>query len=361
MTIMQAPPGSIPGQTFKFLSGTTYTLDASLFTNITSQIDVVVAGNAGFRQVDGRGNFVATVDPAVGNDGTQDYAAGSLWINTTASPARAWICVSAGTGAAVWLQISIGSLIATANSATIVGLTLSGLITRSSNAAVTAFSGGGQSSATLLTTDFSNITTAAASSAPYDSVKFNALMSPGQKRGVANNATNPAQLFGFNTDTINGFASGTGVTLPAGFVGTAECYASGAILIKGLPTFSANQAYNTNTSTTSTTLTGANISGGVGFVVLNMTGTLGSGQNITLPTAANLAAAIPNAVAGLTYVLRIINSSSANFAWTLANNSWTFNVTTTTIAQNNWRDYLITLNTLTTATIQALGGGTLGV
>src|SRR5262249_13768026 len=116
-------------------------------------------------------------------------------------------------------------LIATANSGSLANLTLSGLLTRSSATAVTAFSGGGQGSATSLTSEFSNITTASASSAPYDSVKFSAAMSPGQERVVANNAANPIQFFGFYTDTINGFVSGTGVTLPVGFVGVFECVA----------------------------------------------------------------------------------------------------------------------------------------
>jgi hypothetical protein len=39
---------------------------------------------------------------------------------------------------AIWLQISIGALIATANSASIAGLTLSGLITRSASTGITA-------------------------------------------------------------------------------------------------------------------------------------------------------------------------------------------------------------------------------
>src|SRR5215510_13195667 len=148
MVAMQAPPGVIAGQTVKLLSGTTYTVDASGFLSVTSQIDVIGL------QVIGRNNFAGTVDPAVGNDNTQDYAVGSLWLNTSSS--RAWICQSAATGAAVWLQISMGALIATANSGSLANLTLSGLLTRSSATAVTAFSGGGQGSATSLSSEFSN-------------------------------------------------------------------------------------------------------------------------------------------------------------------------------------------------------------
>src|ERR1700739_714508 len=104
MVAMQAPPGVSGGQSVKLLSGTTYTVDSSGFLSVTSQIDVIGLQNMGFLQVIGRNNFAASVDPPVGNDNTQDYAVGSLWLNTTSS--RAWICLSASTGAAVWLQIS---------------------------------------------------------------------------------------------------------------------------------------------------------------------------------------------------------------------------------------------------------------
>lgn len=49
----------------------------------------------------GTNNFTATTDPGSGSDNTQGYAAGSIWINTTLS--RVWMCLSASTGAAVWL------------------------------------------------------------------------------------------------------------------------------------------------------------------------------------------------------------------------------------------------------------------
>jgi hypothetical protein len=359
MVMMLAPPGVLAGASVKVLSGTTYTVDANLFISVTSQFDTVNLQNMGFSQLPGgRNNFIAAVDPSTGNDNTQDYAAGSLWINTTASPNRAWVCVSAATSTAVWLQISMGALIATANSASIAALTLSGLITRSSSTAVTAFSGGGQSSATQLTNEFSNITTATASTTPYDSVKFNAVMAAGQKRFVANNAANPVQLFGFSSDAINGFASGTGVTLPVGFLGDVFCPVAGTLEIKNLPTFTAALAYNTNSATTTATLTGANISGGTVEVTLAMTGTMSGDSNAQLPLVSSLVTAIPNAVAGLQYRLRVINESSANHVWTITTNTgWTLNGTMT-IAQNTWRDFFLTLTTTSAAVLQNVGTGT---
>jgi hypothetical protein len=45
-------------------------------------------------------NLTATQDPGVGNDNTQGYAVGSLWVNKSAG--RAWICTDTTTGAAAW-------------------------------------------------------------------------------------------------------------------------------------------------------------------------------------------------------------------------------------------------------------------
>jgi hypothetical protein len=361
MAILQAVAGLIAGSTVKLLSGTTYTVDSSGFVAATSQSDIVSLGNMGFRQVDGRSNFTATADPAVGNDGTQNYSAGSLWLNTTASPPRAWINVSNGTGAAVWLQISLGALIATANSPSVTNLTLSGLLAHSQGTGITAFNGGGQASATILTKGVNNITTATASSAPYDSVKVQAITA-GQQIAVFNSAANPVQLFGNGSDTINGFASGTGVTLPVGFIGVLIANTSSTWqllgLTQGIPSFTTRDVYNTNTSTSGTTLTGANLTGGLLEVTLNMTGTLGGAANAQLPTVANLVAAIPNAIAGQSYKLRIINSSSGAFAWTVTTNTgWTLSGTMT-IAQNTWRDFYVTLTTTAAAVLQQVGTGT---
>lgn len=119
-----------------------------------------------------------------------------------------------------------------------------------------------------------------------------------------------------------------------------------------------NAAYNTNTAVASTVLTAANITGGYNEVTLNMTGTLTGAANEQLPTVAALVAAIPNAVAGQSYKLRIINSSSGNFAWTVTTNTgWTLSGNMA-IAQNTWRDFYVTLTSLTAATLQQIGTGT---
>lgn len=118
-----------------------------------------------------------------------------------------------------------------------------------------------------------------------------------------------------------------------------------------------NAKYNINTSTTSSTLTAANISGAFD-VVLNLTGTLGGAANATLPTVQALIAGLKNAVAGQSYNLRIINSSSGAFAWTvLTNTGWTLGGTMS-INQNTYRDFIVTFGAANTATLQAVGTGT---
>ena len=43
----------------------------------------------------------AATDPSGSDNYTRDYSVGSRWLNTTAS--RAWTCLAAATGAAVWV------------------------------------------------------------------------------------------------------------------------------------------------------------------------------------------------------------------------------------------------------------------
>jgi hypothetical protein len=59
----------------------------------------------------GKSNLSATTDPGVGNDQTQGYSVGSFWTNQTGT--RAWICISAATGAAVWIPVLKSNLSAT--------------------------------------------------------------------------------------------------------------------------------------------------------------------------------------------------------------------------------------------------------
>jgi len=47
-------------------------------------------------------NLSATTDPGVSNDSSQNYSAGSVWVNKSAS--RVWTCTDPTAGAAVWVE-----------------------------------------------------------------------------------------------------------------------------------------------------------------------------------------------------------------------------------------------------------------
>ncbi|WP_017776688.1 hypothetical protein [Paraburkholderia kururiensis] len=119
--------------------------------------------------------------------------------------------------------------------------------------------------------------------------------------------------------------------------------------------------YNAATNTAGFTLAGSQIAGAAQNF-LNLTGTLAGAANAQLPTVAQLIAALPSNVqaapTGLSFQLRVINSSAGAFAWTLTTNTgWTLNGTMS-MAQNTWRDFIVTITSATTASIQAVGTGT---
>jgi hypothetical protein len=158
------------------------------------------------------------------------------------------------------------------------------------------------------------------------------------------------------SDTINGVAATNGVSLFPGAVTTFNCTLAGAWTTQ--PDTTKSAAFNTNTATSGTTLTAANITGGQSTVDLAMTGTLGAGANAQLPTVAAMVLALHCPTVGTSYRLRIINESSANFAWTVTTNTgWTL-TGTMTIAQNTWREFVVTLTSLTAATLQSVATGT---
>lgn len=117
-------------------------------------------------------------------------------------------------------------------------------------------------------------------------------------------------------------------------------------------------AFNTNAATSGATLTAANITGGAATVDLALTGALGAGANAQLPTVASMVAAMHNPATGASFRLRIINQSSGAFAWTVTTNTgWTL-AGTMTIAQNTWREFVVTLTSATAATLQSVATGT---
>lgn len=116
--------------------------------------------------------------------------------------------------------------------------------------------------------------------------------------------------------------------------------------------------YAVATNATGFTATAPQVAGAQDCV-LRLTGTLGSGQNIQLPTAASIIAVIPsaalNAYTNYNYYIRIVNSSAGNFSWTVTTNTGiTLNGTTgvATIAQNAQRTFLVMVTGNATVTVQ---------
>ena len=118
--------------------------------------------------------------------------------------------------------------------------------------------------------------------------------------------------------------------------------------------------YASNAATTDFTVPANEVTGTPVLCVLNLTGTLGAGANMTLPTVTALLGAMVAPFDGQTYLLRILNNSSANFAWTvMTNTGWTLSGTVT-IAQSTSRDFIVTIGSVgsATATLQNVGSGT---
>lgn len=229
------------------------------------------------------------------------------------------------------------------------------LMTEQYSDAVSA-AGSSQGTATPLTSMINNVTTVAAGTG-VNLPKSAA----GLSICVENNGANALTVYPNqgDSDTINGAAATVGVLILPGAVANFNCTLAGVWTVQ--PASTKSDAYNTNTSTAGTTLTAANVSGAVAEVVLNMTGTLVGAANAQLPTVASLLAVLHATTVGTSFKLRIINSSSGNFAWTVTTNTgWTLNGTMS-INQNTWRDFIVTVTGVggsAAATLQSTGTGT---
>lgn len=82
------------------------------------------------------------------------------------------------------------------------------MVLESATNGITAFAGGGQASATQLTSEINRVTVVATAG---DSVKLPAAAA-GLTIYLANRAANPMQVYGAGTDVINGVATATGVS-----------------------------------------------------------------------------------------------------------------------------------------------------
>jgi hypothetical protein len=82
-------------------SGASYTADAKGVIAAAATGDVIDLIRSGCAMLPAYDNLSATTDPSASDDHTQDYSVGSRWLNTSTS--RAWTCLSAAIGAAIWV------------------------------------------------------------------------------------------------------------------------------------------------------------------------------------------------------------------------------------------------------------------
>ena len=81
--------------------GASYTADAKGVIASAAAGDVIDLIRGGCTLLPAYNNLTATTDPGALSDNTQGYSVASRWLNITAR--RAWTCLSAATGAALWV------------------------------------------------------------------------------------------------------------------------------------------------------------------------------------------------------------------------------------------------------------------
>lgn len=217
---------------------------------------------------------------------------------------------------------------------------------------LTALAGGAQVGATLVNVSTARFTTVA--SAGDSGILMTA--APGLVTTVINAGVNIMNLFPAVGDQINSLGVNNALAIPAGAVVDLYCTVTGlwhSIISATAP----NQAYNAKSNTTAFALVGADITGGVAEVTVDLTGTLGGNANVQLPTVAQLVAAMTvagiNPQPGMTYELDIIQRSAAN-TWTVTTNTgWTL-TGTMTLGNVTMRKFYVTLTSLTAAVLRSI-------
>lgn len=219
-----------------------------------------------------------------------------------------------------------------------------------------------QATGTLITTSIARFTTVQSNG---DAATL-PLASGGMYAAVINAGASIMNVYPASGDAINGLGANNAFAVPSGAI--AEFFTTvGGFWHTTISNTAPQQSYkavSTAPTSNNLALTGANIGGGSIEVTLNLTAVLGAGATLTLPTVAQLVAAMTaagvNPAPGQTIELVIMNSSSGAFAWTVTTaTGWTL-IGTMTIAQTTLRKFYITLNTISTATLQSLGQFAIG-
>ena len=150
-----------------------------------------------------------------------DGGSASASVSLPAGTIATFYCFTAG----AWFTSLKEALGAVASLSVSTLLAVGGALTLSAANALTAHAGGGQASALALTANVNRVTTVATAA---DSVKL-IPATVGAVQIVFNKAaSNALQVFGAGTDTINGVATGTGVSLTAGKGALYACAVAGA-------------------------------------------------------------------------------------------------------------------------------------
>lgn len=278
-----------------------------------------------------KGNLVIKASDSAGNTQT-------LITNASQAAARTYTIPDAGASASFGM---------TEGAQTLNGVqTFGALNLHKATNAITAFAGGGQGSATALTSTINSITTCATAA---DSVKLPAATA-GSVVQVSNLGAAYASVFPASGDLIDSLAANTSISLSVGYSIIFTCSVTGSW--KSVIPSPAGAKYTTGTTTTTFAagqLTGAS------FVVYNNTqGTPGS---IATRTAAQMFTDDPYARVGGTYRLRVINNQGTGTLTITAGSNVTL-TGTMTIAINTYRDFIVTYTTAAALVIQQCGIGT---
>jgi hypothetical protein len=159
-----------------------------------------------------------------------------------------------------------------------------------------------------------------------------------------------------NADTIAGITASGATSLHA--IAASACDPSmlpsrGAVATPAAALLPAGK-YSAVAGNTPATLTGAQMAG-ASLVDIDMTAVLAGAGTLNTASAAAIVAAIPSPFVGQTYLLKVANTSSGAFAWTLTAGAGVTVTGTATINQATFREFLVTLTSLTAVAIQATG------
>jgi hypothetical protein len=212
--------------------------------------------------------------------------------------------------------------------------------------AVSAFAGGGQSSATALTSTINSITICATAG---DSVKL-PTATAGSLLQVSNLGAAYANVFPASGDLIDALAANAALALPVGGSLFFSCAVTGSWKSSGRNVPDAKFTTNTTTTTFAAgQLTGAPF--------VNYTNTQGTPGSIATRTATQMFADDPNARVGNSYLLRITNGQGTGTLTVTAGVGVTL-TGTATIALNTWRDFVVTYTSATALVMQNIATGT---